>query len=506
MADYKSAYEREKTVRKEAEKQLENRSRDLYKANVQLNTQYQNMASDYQKNTLLLKIFSYSLDSQKLTESLPDIITSMLTMARLPLGVFDYYPLDRSKNRVRSKVYINDDETKPQAISELVNDNFINDALATMSAEVISTHKMLYFSDLKKALSDEELQSFKRFNIGGILALPVVASNRTAAIIYLFLGCNQKDINHLIAVFEASIQQLGILIEHRYSSRQLERNYSQLKNMVDELDATQKKLAHAEKMASIGQLSAGIAHEINNPMGYVKSNIASLKDYNDVFYEGLLHAHKIVELAPSERSNRGDIYDDFKQFWKKGDIDYLLQDSENLLKETTSGIERVLDIVSGLKAFARASNQKWSLCDINLCLEEALKLSNNQLNNKCVINKSLLDVPAVNGDEGELVQVFLNLLINAGQAIGIDGEIQLSTQEIDHGIQIQVSDNGCGIEKGSLLKIFDPFYTTKDVGKGTGLGLSISFGIIQNHGGRIDVVSEYGEGSCFTVWLPAVKE
>ena len=97
-----------------------------------------------------------------------------------------------------------------------------------------------------------------------------------------------------------------------------------------------------------------------------------------------------------------------------------------------------------------------------------------------MINKSLLDVPAVNGDEGELVQVFLNLLINAGQAIGIDGEIQLITQEIDHGVEIQVSDNGCGIEKGSLLKIFDPFYTTKDVGKGTGLGLALVFSIVEN--------------------------
>lgn len=506
MTDYKPAYEREKAVRKEAEKQLENRSRDLYKANVKLNTQYQNMASDYQKNTLLLKIFRYSSAFQKLTESLPDIITSMLIMARLPLGVFDYYPLDRSKNRVRSKAYINDDETKPQAIAELVNDNFINDALEAMSDEVISTHKTLYFSDLKKPLSDEQLHSFKRFNISGILALPVVASNRTTAIIYLFLGCNEKDINDLIAIFKASIQQLGILIEHRYSSRQLERNYSQLKSMVDELDATQKKLIQAEKMASIGQLSAGIAHEINNPMGYVKCNIASLKDYNDVFYEGLLYANKIVELPPSERSKRDDIYDNFKKFWKKDDVYYLLQDSQNLLKETTVGIERVLDIVSGLKTFARASDQKWSLCDINICLEEALKLSNTPLNDNSVINKSLLDVPAVNGDEGELVQVFLNLLINARHAIGIDGQIQLSTREIDHGVEIQVSDNGCGIEKDSLLKIFDPFYTTKDVGKGTGLGLSISFGIIESHGGRIDVESQYGEGSCFTVWLPAAQE
>ena len=172
MTDYKPAYEREKAVRKEAEKQLENRSRDLYKANVKLNTQYQNMASDYQKNTLLLKIFGYSLDSQKLTESLPDIITSMLIMARLPLGVFDYYPLDRSKNRVRSKAYINDDETKPQAIAELVNDNFINDALEVMSDEamsdeamsdkVISTHKTLYFSDLIKATQKRVTSTFRR--------------------------------------------------------------------------------------------------------------------------------------------------------------------------------------------------------------------------------------------------------------------------------------------------------------------------------------------------------
>jgi signal transduction histidine kinase len=504
VADYKSAYEREKTVRKEAEKQLEDRSRDLYKANEQLDIHYQNLSSEFQKNALLLKIFRYSLNSQKLSDSLPGIISSMLTMGRLPMGFFDYYPLNRSRNPFRSNVYSNDEVTQHESIAALLNDNSINSIIDTISTEVISSHKIFYLSDFNKSLKDEELQFLKRLEIGGILALPVTANNHTAAIIYLILGYDEREIDDLIALFEASIKQLGILIEHRYSSEQLEQNYLHLRTMVDKLDATQKQLAHSEKMASIGQLSAGIAHEINNPMGYVKSNISSLKDYNDVFYEALLYAHKIAEISPNERSKPNHIYDEFKQFWQKSDIYYLLKDSRDLLKETANGIDRVVDIVSGLKSFAKASDKKWNLCNINDCLEEALKSSNCELKYKCRIKKYLRDIPSVIGSKGELIQVFLNLIINAGEALDSDGEIQLSTKKKDDGVEIRVSDNGSGIEKNNYLKIFEPFFTTKDVGQGTGLGLSISFGIIENHKGKIEVSSELGKGTCFSVWLPAV--
>jgi len=506
VADYKSAYEREKKDRKEAEKVLEDRSRELYKANARLNKQVQEVSSEFQKNALLLKIFHYSLDSQKLSDSLPSLIISMLTMAHLPMGVFDYYPLDRSRDHFRSEIYTNDKAKKPTSPGELFDDHAINHVLGSISVEVLSSREMFYLSDLEERLGKNELESFRYFGIGGILAFPVVANNHTAAIIYLFLGSEEENIDHLVVLFESSIKQLGILIEHRYSSDLLEKNYSQLKNMVGELDAAQKQLVHAEKMASIGQLSAGIAHEINNPMGYVKSNLSSLKDYNDIFHEGLSLANKMAHLPLQELSTRDDAIDDFKKFWMSGDVDYLLQDSKNLLEETANGIDRVLDIVSGLRSFARPSDQTWGLCDVNNCLEEALKLSNNQLKYKCVMNKSLLKVAAVNGNAGELVQVFLNLLINAGQAIDSEGEINVCSQTLKAGVEVRVSDNGCGIDDSVLLKIFDPCYTTKEVGQGTGLGLSISFGIIDNHGGRINVISEKGEGSCFSVWLPAVEQ
>jgi len=506
VADYKSAYEREKTVRKEAEQLLEDRSRELYRTNDQLTDQFQKMSLEFQKNTLLLEIFHYSLDSLKLSESLPNIINSMLSMANLSGGFFDYFPLDRSRDYFRSELFINKTVSKPHALHEMFEDSAIGEAIGSVSVEVLLNRRMFYLTNFKKNFGINMEASFGRFGVGGILAFPVVANNYTSAIIYMFLDCEEENIEELVSLFESSVKQLGILIEHRYSSEKLEENYYQLKNMVDELGVAQKQLLHAEKMASIGQLSAGIAHEINNPMGYVKSNIGSLKDYNCVFSEGLLKAKVIAELSAAERIKSDEIYDEFKRFWATSDVDYLLEDSHNLMSETTGGIDRVLDIVSGLRSFARASDTKWALCQVNDCLTEALKLSHNELKYKCEIKQSLADIPPIQGNAGELVQVFLNLLINAGQAIVDKGEISVSTNIVNGGIEVRLLDDGCGIADSTLSRIFDPFYTTKEVGKGTGLGLSISFGIIENHSGRIDVTSEEGKGSCFSVWLPVAEQ
>ncbi|ARN76286.1 hypothetical protein BST96_03295 [Oceanicoccus sagamiensis] len=304
-----------------------------------------------------------------------------------------------------------------------------------------------------------------------------------------------------LELFSSSAKQLGYLVEHRYNEEQLEANYTQLKSMVNELNLTQKQLVQSEKMASVGQLSSGIAHEINNPMGYIKSNVNTLTKYQDAYKQGFLLLEKLLADASDDDKKLQRLSD----YWKKHDLDYLLNDTDVLLEETQQGISRVINIVSGLKSFARASDEKWAELQINDCVEEALKLSHNELKYTVTIEKNLADVPVINGNAGELVQVILNLLINAGQAIEKDGTITITTKLINDRVDLSIADSGTGIEQENLKNIFDPFFTTKEVGEGTGLGLSISFGIVENHLGSIDVKSVVGQGTTFTLSLPVAS-
>ena len=264
------------------------------------------------------------------------------------------------------------------------------------------------------------------------------------------------------------------------------------------LTAAQEKLLQAEKLASIGQLAAGVAHEINNPIGYVHSNLGSLQEYLHSLF-ALIDVYERALRLPDPRA----LLPEIDETRSRLDIDFISRDLPQLLNESREGIERVTRIVRDLKEFSRADrDQSWKLVDLHAGLESTLNIIWNELKYNTTLEKEYASLPLVECLPSEINQVFMNILLNAGQAIGERGTIRLASgQDGDH-VWIEVADSGNGIAPDALQRIFDPFFTTKPVGKGTGLGLSISYGIVAKHHGRIDVDSELGTGSRFRIVLP----
>jgi PAS domain S-box-containing protein len=266
--------------------------------------------------------------------------------------------------------------------------------------------------------------------------------------------------------------------------------------LIKQLEEAHNQLLQAEKMAAIGQLAAGVAHEINNPVAFVKSNLNSLDRYAEKLLR-LLDAYESAEtrLAASDREELAEIR-------REVDLPYLRQDIASLLAESIDGLGRVTRIVEDLKDFSHPDDAVWQFADIEHGLDSTLNVVWNELKYKAEVVKEFAGVGEVQCMPSQLNQVFMNLLVNAAQAIEERGRITLRTGAAGDSVWVEVEDTGRGIEPEHLGRIFDPFFTTKPVGKGTGLGLSLSYGIVEKHGGRIEVQSEAGKGAVFRVVLP----
>jgi PAS domain S-box-containing protein len=263
------------------------------------------------------------------------------------------------------------------------------------------------------------------------------------------------------------------------------------------LEAAHNQLLQSEKMASIGQLAAGVAHELNNPIGFVYSNLNSLKSYLDDIFE----IASACEVAAAKAGNPAD-FAVIETLKAQKDFDYLRQDIFQLVAESVEGLSRVKKIVQDLKDFSRPGATNWEWGDLHSGLDSTLNIVWNELKYKCTVTKDYGALPPVRCLLSQLNQVFMNLLVNAAHAIPVKGDITLRTGTRDKEVFVAVSDTGSGIAPENLRRIFDPFFTTKPVGKGTGLGLSLAYSIVQKHGGRIEVASTPGKGSTVTVWLP----
>ncbi|MDP1534729.1 MAG: ATP-binding protein, partial [Rubrivivax sp.] len=265
------------------------------------------------------------------------------------------------------------------------------------------------------------------------------------------------------------------------------------------LEAAQSQLMQSEKLASIGQLAAGVAHEINNPIGFVASNLHSLQRY----VAGLLAvvaAYEATEpLLPAASPERALL----AQARADADLDYLKEDMPELLAQTHDGLQRVKKIVQDLKDFSHAdTGHQWEATDLEACLESTLTIANNEIKYKAQLVKEYGHPPAVECVPSQINQVFLNMVVNAGHAIGDQGRITVRSGHEGDQVWFEFEDDGCGMSAQTRQRIFEPFFTTKAVGKGTGLGLSLSYGIVQKHHGRIECDSEVGRGTRFRIWLP----
>lgn len=298
-------------------------------------------------------------------------------------------------------------------------------------------------------------------------------------------------------------------------NRELNEAYHQIKTKNEELERTLKQLKdtqaqmlHSEKMATIGQIAAGVAHEINNPTGFVSSNMGTLKGYqSDLIvlikkYRRLISDLKMTAAKTDLSSSIAEQVEEIIGLETEVDIDFIQGDIMDLIQECSDGIERIKKIISDLKDFAHPGEDELKEADINKGIESTFNFVLYELKYKAKITKNYGHLPLIKCYSQQLNQVFINILVNAAQAMESTGEIKVATRHVKDSIEISISDDGPGIPEKNLAKIFDPFFTTKDVGKGTGLGLNIAKDIINKHNGTINVESRVGEGTTFTIQIP----
>jgi signal transduction histidine kinase len=320
----------------------------------------------------------------------------------------------------------------------------------------------------------------------------VLDAIRLGAYDYLTKPC---DLSVLELTVERALERRKLLRDGKRYKKDLEKQNKELARSKAEQERLQAQIVHSEKMASLGQLAAGVAHELNNPAGFIYGNMEILRTCA-AGLERLLSFYDNAQLPESLTAQVKAI---------KEEIDYerSLEDLNSIITDCYNGAERIRDIVQNLRLFSRLDEAEFKKVDLHEGIESTIRLLSQFYSSGCItLERDYTDLPLVDCYAGQLNQVWMNLLTNAAQAIGSEGRVCVATHRENNTAVVSISDTGSGIADANLKKIFDPFFTTKRVGEGTGLGLSITYGIIERHGGSISVESRLGEDTTFTVTLP----
>jgi signal transduction histidine kinase len=326
--------------------------------------------------------------------------------------------------------------------------------------------------------------------------VPISSSDEVGSLASTF-----NEMARALSLRETQLQELNRNLESMVRDRtvELENSHEALKRAYVDLQNAQDQLIQTEKMASLGQLVSGIAHEIKNPLNFIYGNTGFLSDYTQKLQDLVDAIEKVPSISPEDRQHI--------QRLKEGiHYSFIQEDLKVLIGNFTEGAKRINTIVSDLRTFSRMDTDTLSEVDLHASLEMSLNLLRNQYKNRIEIHKEYGDIPKVQGYSGKLNQVFMNLLSNAFHAVQGKGEVWIRTRRNGETVEVEIQDSGVGIPKEHLKRIFEPFFTTKPVGQGTGLGLSISYGIIEQHQGNIHVASVPQKGSCFVVTLPISQE
>lgn len=320
----------------------------------------------------------------------------------------------------------------------------------------------------------------------------VLDTVRQGAFDYLIKPC---DLDVLELSVERALEKRTLLRNEQRYKQELEQHNVELERRKTELERLQAQIIHSEKMASLGQLAAGVAHELNNPAGFIYGNMELLSQCA-AGIERLLRFYQQAQLPESLVSEINAI---------KLEIDYenTLVDIRSIIADCHNGAERIRDIVQNLRLFSRLDEAEFKKIDLCEGIESTIRLLSQYYGpGHLTLERDYGELPQISCYAGQLNQVWMNLLVNAAQATGTSGKVRISTRKEKQMAVVTVSDNGCGIAPEHLKRVFDPFFTTKPVGEGTGLGLSISYGIIKHHGGWLNVESCQGVGTSFVVTIP----
>lgn len=386
------------------------------------------------------------------------------------------------------------------------DDDLIMNVLALSNNISIINKNAAFFIDTRKSNEIKLVEELNKIKAGCYIISPIYTIDSPRLSILLYVGDRNNIAETEFVTFTLFLDGLHRVLQHqelfvslRESKNALEKEKEEQKSLIEELKNAQDQLLQSEKLASIGQLAAGVAHEINNPVGYISSNISSLSNYVDDMIS-------LLDLyAESEQfiDSKNSVLEKIKSLKDEIDIEYIKEDLKALTDESIEGVKRVKQIVQDLKDFSHVDEAEWQWADIHKGLDSTLNVVNNEIKYKADVVKEYGSLPLIECIPSQLNQVFMNMLVNAAHAIDGDrGLITIKTGIEDDNACFEFTDTGKGISPEKIHKIFDPFFTTKPVGKGTGLGLSLSYGIIEKHQGKIEVDSEVGVGTRFKISIP----
>ena len=437
---------------------------------------------------LLYEITQMAAQTDSLTEALQGCVNTICRLTSWPIGHIYVPSEDGVKELKSSKIWFIKEGEDIFDFKKITEETTFALGIG-LPGRIWQSGEPAWIRNVQGDSNFPRCSKCKDIKIKGAFGFPIKVQNETVAIVEFFTNEEMElDENLLVTVCSVG-EQLGRVIERKRAEK--------------ELGSTQAQLLQSEKMASIGQLAAGVAHEINNPVGFISNNMEVLGQYVSEYTKILRMLEvlkKSIEEGDIEKARS--IVKDITQFENEIQLDHVMSDIDNLLQHNQRGIERIQKIVMDLKTFAREGGDVMEFVKVEEVIDSILSIVQSELKYKAELKKNYEDTPLVKCNPQKLGQVFINLFVNAAQAMEEKGKIEVRTYTKNHYVCVDVSDTGKGIPPENLKKIFDAFFTTKPVGQGTGLGLSVSYEIVKKHGGDIKVQSKVGEGTIFTIMLP----
>jgi signal transduction histidine kinase len=498
---------RERTRRRDTQRLLDLQSEEIIYSNNELETKFRDLETKIEQLSLLIDLsaaVNATLDSQKIYE-----LAVQQLVHRMAYEAARLYVVDHEHDVVRAH------QSAGHASHQLATLELPLDASTSGVGHVASTGLPLLVEEVETSATPIHLASARALGVRSFVAVPLRVKDRVFGVLTVASSQPHRfaagDVelmtavaNHVaLAVDRAESFQMieeltrGLEDKVRVRTEQLRAANEELQAAYRDLQATQVQLVQREKMASVGQLVAGVAHELNNPIGFVYSNVGTLDDFVKRL-RTMVDVYRAVPLPDAEQAR-------IDERWKELKVDYALKYLDSMIDGIREGAERARKIVRDLRVFARTDADVWQAVDLHEELESSLTLVNHLLKDRVAVNRVFSRLPSVECVRSQIDQVFLNLLANAAQAIVGPGAITVETRLEGERAVVTVRDTGPGIPPDVMSRVFDPFFTTKPVGEGTGLGLSISYEIVKRHGGEIIAESPPGGGAAFTVRLPLTR-
>ena len=501
---------RERHRRRRSQEMLDLQSEEIIYSNNELERKFRDLEDKIEQLSLLSDLaaaVSATLDPEKIYDQALDRLVRRMGYERVYL-----YEIDHARRVLHCRRTAGGDAVEQ---AEALTSTMPLDPEVSASARVALTGLPVHVADVERERLPVHHDTIRAHRVRSFISVPLRVKDRVFGALNVLSSQPERfddsDVeliaavgNHVaLAVDRAesfrTIEELtrGLEDKVRVRTDQLRAANEELQAAYRDLQATQMQLVQREKMASVGQLVAGVAHELNNPIGFVFSNVTTLDDFVKRL-RAMLEDYRRLELSEADRRQ-------IDERWAALKVDYALKYLDSMVQGIREGAERARKIVRDLRVFARGQDEMWQPVDLHEEIESSLTLLNHLLKDRVTVQRKFGELPSVECIRSQVDQVFLNLLANAAQAIPGEGEITIETRREGDTAVVVIRDTGPGIPPDVVGRIFDPFFTTKPVGEGTGLGLSISYEIVKKHAGEISAESLPGGGAAFTVRLPLAR-